>query len=197
MSSKRLFYIFTSLVILLGFGVVGAAYGANSVLTARASELSKLKAQSQAIDEVQASLLRNKADLTKHHELNEIAKAIVPQDKNQTQTVREIVKIAEDSGILQLSSITFPSSTLGVNGVAKTPSLTQLTAVSGMSGVYTLPITISVTEENAVSYEKLITFLRGLEQNRRTAQVTNLTLTPSSKSSNIAFTLIINEYIKP
>lgn len=81
MSSKRLFYIFTSLVILLGFGVVGAAYGANSVLTARASELSKLKAQSQAIDEVQASLLRNKADLTKHHELNEIAKAIVPQDK--------------------------------------------------------------------------------------------------------------------
>lgn len=197
MNSKRLFYIFTSLVILLGLGVVGAAYGANSVLTARASELSKLKAQSQAIDEVQASLLRNKADLTKHHELNEIAKAIVPQDKNQTQTVREIVKIAEDSGILQLSSITFPSSTLGANGVAKTPSLTQLTAVSGMSGVYTLPITISVTEENAVSYEKLITFLRGLEQNRRTAQVTNLTLTPSSKSSNIAFTLIINEYIKP
>lgn len=57
--------------------------------------------------------------------------------------MREIVKIAEDSGILQLSSITFPSSTLGVNGVAKTPSLTQLTAVSGMSG-YILFLSLSV-----------------------------------------------------
>ena len=196
MNSKRLFYIFTSLLILLGLGLVGTAYGANVVLTAKAGELSKLKAQSQAIDEVQASLIRNKADLAKYRELNEIAKAIVPQDKNHTETVREIVKIAESSGISKLSSITFPSSTLGATGAA-TSSLTQLTAVPGMAGVYTLPITVTVNEDSAVSYEKLIAFLHGLEQNRRTAQVTNLTLTPSTKSSNIAFTIIINEYIKP
>ncbi len=198
MSSKQLFYVFTSLLILLGLAVVGAAYGADAVLSAKAGELSKRKAESQAIDEVQASLTRNKADLTRYHELNEIAKAIVPQDKNQTETVREIVKIANDSGISKLSSITFPASTLGVTGTAKTStSLTQLTAVPGMSGVYALPITVTVSEENAVPYERLITFLRGLEQNRRTAQVTNLTLTPSTKASNIAFTLVINEYIKP
>lgn len=196
MNSKQLFYIFTSLLVLLGLGLIGTAYGANAVLAAKAGELSKLKAESQAIDEVQANLIRNKADLAKYRELNEIAKAIVPQDKNHTETVREIVKIAESSGISKLSSITFPSSTLGATGAA-TSSLTQLTAVVGMTGVYTLPITVTVGEDNAVPYEKLIAFLHGLEQNRRTAQVTNLTLTPSNKSSNIAFTIIINEYIKP
>lgn len=198
MSSRQLFYVFTSLLVLLGLGVIGTGYGANAVLQAKASELSKLKAESQAIDEVQASLTRNKADLARYNELNEIAKAIVPQDKNQTETVREIVKIAQDSGISKLGSVTFPTSTLGIASTTQTSSsLTQLTAVTGMSGVYALPITVTVTDDNAVPYDRLITFLQGLEQNRRTAQVTNLTLTPSSKSSNIAFTLVINEYIKP
>jgi len=103
------------------------------------------------------------------------------------------VKIAKDSGITHLTSVTFPSSTLGTTGSS---TLTQLTAVKGMSGVYTLPITVAVNEESAVSYSQLISFLSGLEQNRRTAQVASLTLTPSEKNSNIAFTIVINEYIK-
>jgi Tfp pilus assembly protein PilO len=194
MKSKQLFIVLTTLTVLLGLGIVGAGVGANTMLTAKSNTLSKLKAKEQAMDEIQAGLNRSKSDLKRYAELNEIAKSIVPQDKDQTQTVREIVKIAQDSGISHLTSVTFPSSTLGAAGSS---TLTQLTPVSGMAGVYTLPITVSASEDSAVTYNQLIAFLAGLEQNRRTAQVASLTLTPSDKTSSISFTLVINEYIKP
>jgi len=193
MKSRQLFFVLATIVLLLSLGVIGAGVGANMLLTTKSNELSKLKAKEQAMDDTQVGLNRSKSDLKRYAELNNIAKAIVPQDKDQTQTVREIVKIAKDSGITHLTSVTFPSSTLGTTGSS---TLTQLTAVKGMSGVYTLPITVAVNEESAVSYSQLISFLSGLEQNRRTAQVASLTLTPSEKNSNIAFTIVINEYIK-
>lgn len=194
MKSRQLFYVLTTVVLLLSIGIVGAGVGANMLLTSKSNELSKLKAKVQAMDETQLSLNRSKSDLKQYAELNTIAKTIVPQDKDQTQTVREIVKIAQDSGISQLTSVTFPSSTLGTPG---NTTLTQLTPVKGMSGVYTLPITVSASEDSAVTYSQLVTFLSGLEQNRRTAQVASLTLTPSEKTAKIAFTIVINEYIKP
>jgi hypothetical protein len=67
-----------------------------------------------------------------------------------------------------------------------------------MSGVYSLQITIQQTSEAAISYSQFLTFLDKLEQNRRTAQVTSIILQPDSTNPNmVAFTLTINEFIKP
>lgn len=197
MKSKQLYFVLLSGAVLLALGLGGVAYGANKVLSAKAQQLSDIKARNQAIEQVQSSLSKSKTDLTKYKTLNEIAAAVVPQDKDQTQTVREIVKIATESGIPTLSSVTFPASTLGA--VGKTGStLTQATPVPGISGVYTIPITVTLGSDSAVSYSKLIAFLKGLEQNRRTSQVTNLVLQPSDKDPDlISFTITINEYVKP
>ena len=195
MRSKQVFYVLMTMVILLALGVFGVGVAANAVLVAKSSELSKSKAESEVVSSLQSELTRSKSELTRYNDLNIIAKSIVPQDKDQTQTVREIVKIAQDNGISRLSSVTFPTSTLGTSVKGNAP--TQVQPVAGMAGVYVLPITVSVNQDNAVTYDQLIAFLAGLEHNRRTAQVTSLTLQPSDKSSNIAFTLTINEYIKP
>lgn len=196
MTSKRYFYILVSVAILLTLATFGSAFGAEKVLDHEAEKLSLLKAESQSIEELQDSLIQNKSDLMRYRELNEIAKAIVPQDKDQTQTVREIVKIAQASGIERLSSVTFPSSTLG--GVGVNNKITQVTPVPGMSGVFSLPITVTVNDDNAVTFQQLTSFLSGLEQNRRTAQVTSLNLHPNEKNPEVlAFSIIINEYIKP
>ena len=196
MTPKRYFYILVSLAILLTLATFGSAFGAEKVLDHEAEKLSLLKAESQSIEELQDSLIQNKSDLMRYRELNEIAKAIVPQDKDQTQTVREIVKIAQASGIERLSSVTFPSSTLG--GVGVNNKITQVTPVPGMSGVFSLPITVTVNDDNAVTFQQLTSFLSGLEQNRRTAQVTSLNLHPNEKNPEVlAFSIIINEYIKP
>lgn len=202
MRSRTVFFVLASLTVILLLGMIGVGYGADQLLTKEAKVLSDLKAESQAKEQNKANLLRGKADLEKYAELNNIAKVIVPQDKDQTQTVREIVKISEESGIPKLSSVTFDSSTLGLTGArgrssAGTP-LTQVQAVPGMKGVYSLPIRVTVSPEDKVPYQNVINFLRGLENNRRTAQVTSLSFRPDDKTPNlVSFTLVINEYIKP
>ena len=199
MDSKKLSLVLAGVASLLGLGLFASVFFANKLLTSKSIELSKLKAQSQVADELQISLRKNKADISKYDSLNKIAKAVVPQDKNQAQTVSEIVKIANDSGITKLTSITFPASTLGGTSATKAQSsLTQVTPVKGIAGVYLLPITITQDSNNAVRYAQFITFLQKLENNRRTAQVSSISITPDAKNpNNISFTLIVNEYIKP
>ena len=199
MDNKKLGLILAGVASLLGIGLFASVFFANKLLSTKSVELSKLKAQSQVADELQISLRKNRADITKYADLNKIAKTVVPQDKNQAQTVSEIVKIANDSGITKLTSITFPASTLGGTGAAKAQaSLTQVTPVKGIAGVYLLPITITQDSNNTVRYAQFITFLQKLENNRRTAQVSSISITPDGKNpNNISFTLIVNEYIKP
>jgi hypothetical protein len=202
------------LVGLLFVGMLAGTYEVNSLLEAKAKTLVDLKLQSQVVTSQQAGLQRAKKQIAQYASFEETAKSIVPQDKDQAEAVREITKIATDSGIKRLSSVTFPLSTLGgpagttsttTTGTAaptanssKKNALTQLLPVKGMSGVYSLQITIQQTSEAAISYSQFLTFLDKLEQNRRTAQVTSIILQPDSTNPNmVAFTLTINEFIKP
>ncbi|MCA9326895.1 hypothetical protein KDA14_00015 [Candidatus Saccharibacteria bacterium] len=195
MDAKKLNYLLIAATIVLGGIFLSSGLIANAILTSKSAELSKLKAQSEVALDLQDAIKKNKADIVKYSELNEIAKAVVPQDKNQAQTVSEIVNIAAESGIGKLSSITFPASTLGGAG---SKGLTQVTPVKGIAGVYLLPITITQNSGDAVPYSQFVTFLQKLENNRRTAQVSTINLTPDSKNPNyISFTLTVNEYIKP
>lgn len=199
MNHKKLNILLSALTVVLGLLMAVSGVAANNLLTKKAAELSKLKAKSQVALDLQDSLKQNKADIAKYSELNTIAKAVVPQDKNQAQTVSEIVNMARESGITKLSSITFPASTLGGTRSTQTKSaLTQVTPVLGIPGVYILPITVTQASTEGVPYDKLIAFLKALENNRRTAQVSSINIQPDPKNSSIvSFTLIINEYIKP
>lgn len=197
MTAKSLHIVFIVLLVLLGVGFLGGAYEASSLLQSKSHTLAVLKAKSQVADNQQAELARAKSDIKKYGGLDTIAKTIVPQDKDQAEAVREIVKLAADSGLPQLSSITFPASELGSSTSIKTSSgLTQVTPVTGISGVYDLQITVQETK--GVAYSKFIAFLQKLEQNRRTAQVSSVTIQPASNSPNmVSFTLVIDEFIKP
>lgn len=198
MNSKKIFYILSGLLIALGVGVFACAYGANAVLQKQSDTLVGLKASNLATENERAQLVKNKADIAKYHDLNEIAKSVVPQDKDQAQAVREIVNIANQSGINKLSSIAFPPSTLGGTKVKTSNGLTQVTPVKGVPGVYDLQITITQANTDPVPYSSFTNFLTKLEQNRRTAQVSNITVQPDAKNPNmVSFTLVIDEFIKP
>ena len=209
MSSKKLYFVLIGLIVLLGAGTIGGAYEADQLLQQRSTVLVNQKATSAGLDGQQQQLIKNKKDIATYQDLNTIAKTIVPQDKDQAQAVLEIVRLAQQSNISRLSTITFPSSTLGTKPAAgsttTTPAaptgnnaLTQLIPVKGIPGVYDLQITIQQSTSTAVPYSTFITFLQKLEQNRRTAQVSNISVTPDSKNPNlVSFTLIIDEYIKP
>jgi hypothetical protein len=196
--------------ILLGFIgllVILTLFGANLVvgkLRNQGDTLVSLKAKQQALTQEKANLVTAKAEVKKYAELETIAQAVVPQDKDQAEAVREIVNLAQANGIT-LTTVSFPYSTLGlITGSTPTStttpsslSLSQLTAVKGIPGVYSLPITIEDNSNStAVSYTAFYNFLTSLEQNRRTSLVTGLNIQPLPNGL-VTFSLNVNEYIKP
>lgn len=201
MTAKRTNFSLIAIVILLCLALVVGARMATSALSDQSQKLITLQLKQASLDNEQSQLNSAKNEINKYSSLATIAKSIVPQDKDQAEAVREIVGIAEKSSI-SLSSITFPKSDLGSTAPKAAANskinLSQLTAVPGLSGVYELPITITSDSTRLVSFSQFISFLHQLENNRRTAQVTNVVLTPDTlNSSLLSFTLSINEYIKP
>ncbi|HSX43703.1 MAG TPA: hypothetical protein VLE69_00165 [Candidatus Saccharimonadales bacterium] len=213
MNSKRVFFLMCAVVGILLIATVGIVIAGNQMLHKKASSLTSYKLDNKVLDEQQSSLNQAKKDIEKYSDLEKIAKSVVPQDKDQAEAVREIVKIAADNGIF-LSNISFPVSTLGQTApkasstdqssssssatASKAPPVTQVQAVDGIPGVYTLQITMQQDSNKPVTYDKFISFLTGLEQNRRTSQVTNITVTPNpGDRSKITFGLTVQAYIKP
>jgi hypothetical protein len=215
MTVKRLYLGLLGLIGLLLVMLVGGTYAANNLLSQKADSLTALKAKDQALAQQQLKLEQAKRDITKYKGLQEIAHAVVPEDKDQAEAVREIVNIAGSNGVT-LGSINFPTSTLGASSTgasastttttpAPVPSpnsaankLSQLVAAKGLPGVYQLTITVASDPQHPASFAPVINFLSGLEKDRRTAQVNSLSLQPVPDNPQLLnFTLTLNEYIKP
>lgn len=214
MNSKKLHLALMASLGLLFIALVGGTYEANTFLGQRADNLTALKAKSQALSQEEVSLVQAKKGIKQYADLTKISRAVVPEDKSQAEAVREIVNIADANGI-KLSSISFPTSTLG--GVvgkpgalatatpnpasaadSKTNSLSQLVPVTGLIGVYQLSINVDSDITAPISYSRFINFLSNLEHNRRTAQVSTISIEPNKLNPTLlTFSLTLNEYIKP
>lgn len=202
----------TAITVLLCLSIVGIVYAGNSFLVKKSTKLSDIKTKEQVIENQKISLGQAKADIEKYSKLNEISKSIVPQDKDQAKTIREINKIAQSTEI-NLSQIKFDTSTLGqVTAPApakssedeesskptapKTPSVSQVKPVAGITGIYSLEIEVD-SGSQAIPYYKFLEFLEKLENNRRTAHVSKIFVSPDNTGENVSFSLTINAYIKP
>jgi hypothetical protein len=203
MSSKRIFYVLIAVCVLLIAGMLFATYQGAALLQAKGDSLLELKLENEVLADKQLELVQARKDIQTYAELESIAKSIVPQEKDQARTIREIVAIADESGV-PLSTIQFPESALGVvqkkssskKSVDSTTS--QLTAVEGTKGLYAMQITVTSNPDEPVKYSQMLDMLRRLEQNRRTAHVTNLSITPSETDRNaVTFTLTVTVFIKP
>ena len=199
MNSKKVYFGIIGLLIFLGVGIFLSAHEANALLEKQSNILITLKAKDKALNQNQEQLVQDKKDIAKYADLNTIAQSVVPQDKDQAEAVREIVNLAAQSGISQLSSITFPASTLGTGTTISTSDgLTQVTPVKGIPGVFDLQITITQSNDSLVPYNDFTNFLEKLEQNRRTAEVSSINVQPDQTQPNmVSFTLVINEFIRP
>jgi hypothetical protein len=114
MTPKRLYFLLIGLIGLLFVGLVAGTYGTNVLLTGQANKLTGLKAKSMALSQEQLGLSKAKEEVRKYSNLEEITQAIVPEDKDQAEAVREIVNIADQNGVA-LAAINFPASTLGTS----------------------------------------------------------------------------------
>jgi hypothetical protein len=192
LDAKRLYYVLLGAIALLLVALLFCAYTANNLLQSQSTAVLDAKTKGGVFEEKEKRLAKARADITKYQDLAEIAKSIVPQDKDQAQAVRELVSIAESKGV-KLGSITFPSSSLGDNK----PN-SQLKAVTGIAGVYSLDITVQSDAKTPAPFGSFIAFLDALEHNRRTALVDSIVIQPdTARPDRLSFTLTLREYIKP
>ncbi|HVW23134.1 MAG TPA: hypothetical protein VHB51_01440 [Candidatus Saccharimonadales bacterium] len=217
MNSKRLYYVLLGLIVLLFIGLVGGAYEINAMLQSKSTKLVDLRAKQQADLQEETELVAAKRDIKNYTSLYKIAQVVVPQNKDQTQAVRQIVALADKNNV-QLASIDFPPSTLGGSaskGAAAAPavsaqsgavSLSQLKPVTGIPGVYSLDLTVTSDSSHPCTYSQFINFLSDLEQNRLTALVSSIDITPGGGSTSsstksdpnrVSFALTLDIYIKP
>jgi len=196
-NSRRLYQVLVGGIVLMALGLIVGAYFLSSVLQKQSKVLSEQRQQLAVLNGRETALNFAKHDVARYQSLATIAKSIVPQDKSQAQTIGEIVKLADANGV-KLGSFSFPSSTLGDKPGASASALSQLEKVAGIPGVYGLQIVVQSDPQTLVPYNNFIDFLQALEQNRRTAQVTNITITPNSTNpALVSFSLTLQEYIKP
>ncbi len=198
MTSKKMFYLLLGLfVVSLGIGGAGGYFG-NQLLTEKSNELIKLKLEDEFLVEQQLALAQGRRDVEEFKSIDGLARAIVPQDKDQAGTIREITLIAEESGV-SIAGFSFPASSLGEKSAksnSKSAPISQLAPVEGMKDVYEM--TIGIRNSSPVSYDRLLTFLKNLENNRRTAQVASINITPNtSDRTMVDFNLDIRVYIRP
>ncbi len=210
MNSKRVFFIMVGVLGLLGALTIVGVVAGNSMLKKKSDKLLAVKLDNKTFEEQQLSLTQAKKDIEKYQDLERIAKAVVPQEKDQARTVREIINIADASGI-KIASITFPASNLGQAPVKAQPTtegtspvvpagppITQVKPVENIKDLYQLEITVQSETSAPVSYAKLLDFLSRLEQNRRTAQVSSITVQPTPKNRDlVTFNVVVNVFIKP
>lgn len=216
MSHNRSRLIMLGVLLAMGLIFFIVTYVGLSLLAAKGQRLIELKQDTKVADAQLSSLAASKKQVEQYSYFNDIAKTVLPSDKDQAQAVIDIFSLAEQAGI-SIASVTFPASSLG----AKTPAsgssndATQATAksaisqakpVEGITGLYALELTISpasgtsVPVTKRVTYSKFLDFLNRIENNRRTAQITKVSIQPedsvSGTSQFINFTLSINIFIK-
>lgn len=200
MNSKKFFFVLISglgiMIIIFGAG----AYQATKILQSEGSKLVDLKLADKVLDKQQEGLLKAKRDIEKFSELEAIAKSIVPQSKDQASTIAEISNMANQAGI-NLSSIKFPQSNLGSatkkgSKQSSDPAKSQLTELPDLKGVYIMDIEVSNNTRSPITYDQIIKFLQLLESSRRTAQVTNINITPEA-SGYFQLSININTYVRP
>lgn len=210
MNSKRIHFVMIGLVIVLTLLTIGATFLGDSLLKKQSDKLVEAKLENQLLDAQQAALRLAKDDLEKFSELSDIAKQIVPSDKDQAKTTRELVKIAENSGI-SIATITFPKSSLGekkaaapapAEGEKAAPAppaaISQAEPSKGIPGLQELQIILTTNPSQPASYDQLIDFLEQLENNRRTSHVSALSITPNADNNSVvSFSITLTVYIKP
>lgn len=182
-------------------------------LSAKSQGLVDLKLKNKTLDAQLISLEVAKKQVEQYSYFNGVAKTVVPSDKDQAKAVLTIFQLADQAGI-KIASITFPTSNLGgaagstsAAGSSAATAISQAKPVEGIKGLYSLQLTIvpetgpAVPADKAATYPKFLSFLKSIERDRRTAQITQVAVQPVTEqgapSQAISFSLVVNIFIKP
>lgn len=221
-NSKTVRILLVAALVLAVAGFMATSVVGLSLLKDKSNSMVDLKIKSQTADAQLTNLEKAKKQVQQYAYFKDVAKTVIPSDKNQAEDIVEINQLASQAGI-SIQSITFPTSTLGLttSTTSTTPASTDATSssstksaisqakpVTGIPGLYSLELTItpesasSAPADKQLTYAKMLNFLKLIENNRHTAQISEVDITPSGTGNSVlgsgfTFILKINIFIKP
>lgn len=208
-SSKTLYWILLGGLGLSIFLFFILMFEGLSLLSSKSHKLVDLRVQSQTADAQLSNLEQTKKDVEKYSYFKSVAQTVIPNDKNQAEALLELNQMAAQAGI-SLQNITFPTSNLGGHTTATSAAassaasaISQAQPVAGVPGLYSLELTITADNSRTlpaslqVTYPKILDFLNRIENNRRTAQITQVNIQPVADSNSLSLTLEVNIFMKP
>ncbi len=217
LDSKKFRYVLLGVLLVCLTIFVATWFEGSSALHKKSQQMVDLKLKNQNADAELTNLQAAKKQVDKYSYFKEIAATVIPNDKDQGQALFDLSQMAAQSGIL-LQSVTFPTSNLGLkslsipSGTASTSTaptaststvISQAKPVSGIPGLYSIQLTLTPqTGQNIPPqlqdlYPKMLKFLSLIENNRRTAQITKVTIEPVQSSDQLGFNFTVNIFIKP
>jgi hypothetical protein len=211
MNAKKFFYVSSATVGILLVLLGASLYFMNKYLQKGSDALVQAKLDSRVTEEREKFYIQAKKDLDKYKDIDATLSKVLPKDKDQAVAVAEIGRIADETGI-EIKQISFPSSTLGekkavaaaTTGSTATPAkpavptITQAKPVDGVNGVLGIDTQIQFISTGAkpLTYQKFLTFLEKIEKNRRTMQVTSISITPQ-KNGLVDASIAVRIFVKP
>lgn len=217
MSQNRLKLVWLGVLAAAAALFLAVALVGLGLLSAEGNKLIDLKQRTIIADAQLANLTAAKKQVEQFAYFNDVARTVLPNDKDQAQAVEDIVNLANLAGI-SIASVAFPTSNLGSKPVATNSdndaatvsaqsAISQAKPVQDIAGLYSLELIISpqtgsaLPDNRKVTFPKLLDFLSRIERNRRTAQITQVSIQPQNTDSGpsqfINFTITINIFMKP
>lgn len=216
LTSQRLRYVLLGALGLAAVIFIMIAFFGLSLLASKSQKMVNLKVQGVAADNQLNSLALAKKEIKQYGYFKTVAKEVIPNDKDQAAAVLQINQFASQSGFL-LQAISFPTSNLGLSSLSTgqastqaaspTSILSQALPVPSIKGLYSVQLTITpqtdqdLPASQQVTYAKLLDFLNRIENNQRTAQISQIIIKPlyngDGSFRSFDFTLGINIFIRP
>src|SRR4051812_13019967 len=119
MNAKRLRLVLLGALVLGVVLFLTIASLGSSKLSAKSEDMVTLKQQSQLLEAQLNSLSSAKKQIQQYGYFKEVAKTVIPSDKDQAKAVFDISQFADQSGFL-IGTITFPTSSLSKQSTAGT-----------------------------------------------------------------------------
>lgn len=157
-------------LVLCALITAGGLYLANYKIQHVAEETAGLKSKLEVNTKQIKQYETTKKKVDSLSDVNELAEKILPKQQEQSLTVAELSQFALRSR-LKIVNITFKDSDEKKPVKGDTKKKTTIP-----SGVRVVPLTIQFQE--GAEYQYILDFLKYVEDNRRTMQVTNISLTP-------------------
>lgn len=190
-SKKAFFSILGVLLFVLGSGA-GVFYLLDGQLVELNATIGRLKAEQKAAKSQIGIYESTRTKVSELAFVEDLANSVLPNEKEQANTIAELRKFVIDSG-MQFESISFAGSDQKAIAAGRIAT-TQTEKNDDLPGVLLLPANVVIGP--GASYDQVLSLLRTIETNQRKMQVTNLTLLPDETGERFSsITLDVDIYL--